>query len=501
MRPPRLSSVVWSGFALWGLGVGLVRLHDNSFFTEVATGHLIVSRGVPHADPFSFTAAGHPWVVESWLASVLYAGVDDAGAHGLLLLHAALTVALAALVWRLTRPAVALAGRILAAAAALAVGTGYWSPRPLLIALVLFAVLIAMAESDRAPAWPAVPLMWLWVNVHGSWPVALGYLALRLFGRFADRRRPDGAGPPAGPPPGSRAGPLPRSAAGLVARWQLGRRARLAPSGRLASLLVATAAGVLLGAANPFGLRLLAYPLSVVTRHQAYARIAEWQSPSFSDVTNLVFLAGVLVAFLLLVARRGRFEDGLVLAVFLAAACIASRNVPVASLASVPVLARGLAGMGTLDGARRGISAAAGLAAVAALGAVMVSGALRRPEYRLSAYPVAAVSAMQERGLVPGRVATQDYVGNYLELRYGTRASAFIDDRVDVYPDRVERAYGVLLAGGPGWEQVLDDYRVRAVLWARTLPLAGLVSESRAWRVVWHDRHWLVAVRQSPLRN
>ena len=101
---------------------------------------------------------------------------------------------------------------------------------------------------------------------------------------------------------------------------------------------------------------------------------------------------------------------------------------------------------------------------------------------------------MQSHHLIPGKVATPDYVGNYLELRYGAKASVFIDDRVDMYPLAVDAAGSTLLAGGQGWQGVLDHYGVRAVLWPRDKPLAGLVSESPRWRVVLRDRNWLVAV-------
>jgi hypothetical protein len=456
VRAPRVSTVVGAAFALWGLAVGLIRLHDNSFLTHVATGRLILAHGVPTTDPYTFTAHGHPWVVESWLASVLYGLVERAGGgHGLEILHAALGAALGALAWVLTRPARRLPGRIMAAAVLLAVGSGYWSPRPLLIALVLFGLLVVLAESDAGAPWMAVPVMWVWVNVHGSWPFALVYLALRLVGR-----RLDGTSP-----------------------------------GRLPRLLGAGTAGVLLGAANPIGPRLLAYPITVITHHQAFAHIVEWQSPSFSDTVNAVFLAGMLVAVVLLVARRGTVEDVLVAAVFGAAALLASRNVPVAALVLTPVLARGLSGLGTLEGTRRGVIPGAALVALAALGGALVAGALQRPPYDLSIYPVSEVTWMQAHGLLPGRVATPDSVGNYLEFRSGARASAFIDDRVDIFPPAVVRGYDTLLAGRQGWAGVLARYRIDAVLWPRSEPLAGLVAGDRHWSVRLLDRRWLVAVR------
>jgi hypothetical protein len=456
VRTPRVSTVVGACFVIWGTVVGLERLHDNSFLTHVATGRLILAHGVPTTDPYTFTALGRPWVVESWLASVTYRGLENlAGGHGLQVMHAVLCALLGALGWMLTRPARQLGGRILAASALLAVGTGYWSSRPLLIALVLFAVLVVMVETDTGPPWALVPLVWVWLNVHGSWPLGLGYLVLRMIGR-----RVDGA--------------------------ELGRLPRLFGFGAI---------GAVLGVFNPMGLRLVAYPLTVLTHHQAFAHIVEWQTPSFADPVNVAFLVEVLLAVILLVARRGTVEDVLVVAFFGAAALLASRNVPVAALLVTPVLARGLAGMGTLDGARRGVVPAVGLLALVALGVALTAGSLGRPAYNLSLYPVQEVSWLSQHHLVPGRVATTDYVGNYLEFRFGTRAEAFVDDRADVFPPAVEKDYGVLLSGSAGWQKVLARYRFDVVLWPRSEALASLISEDRGWTVRMSDRHWVVAIR------
>ncbi len=457
MRTPRASTVAGGAFVIWGTVVGLERLHDNSFLTHVATGRLILAHGVPSRDPYTFTARGRPWVVESWLASVLYRGLENvAGGHGLQVMHAVLCAVLAGLGWVLTRPARQLGGRILTSGALLAVGTGYWSPRPLLIALVLFAVLVVMVETGKGPPWALVPLMWVWLNVHGSWPLGIAYLIVRMIGR-----RIDGV-----------------------------------EQGRLPRLTAFAAMGAVLGVANPIGWRLVAYPLSVVTHHSAFAHIVEWQSPSFSNPVNLAFLAGALVAVVLLVAQRGTVEDVLVVAVFSAAALSASRNVPVAALLVTPVLARAMAGIGTIEGTKRGLVPVVGLVALVALGLALTAGAMRRPAYNLSLYPVSEVSWLQQHHLVPGRVATTDYVGNYLEFRYGTRASAFIDDRADVFPPAVERDYGTLLTGSEGWQTVLARYRFDVVLWPRADALASLIAEDPGWKVRISDRKWVVAVRR-----
>ena len=57
----------------------------------------------------------------------------------------------------------------------------------------------------------------------------------------------------------------------------------------------------------------------------------------------------------------------------------------------------------------------------------------------LDGYPVAAVTWAEREGLLgpDARLVSQDYVGNYLEARYGTAVKVFIDDRYDMFPETV----------------------------------------------------------------
>ncbi|MGH9153048.1 MAG: hypothetical protein ACRD03_11775 [Acidimicrobiales bacterium] len=376
------------------------------------------------------------------------------GGHGIQVGRAALCVALAVLVWRISRPAGALVGRIAATAAVLLVGTTMWTERPLLVGLVLMAVLVWMAEADDGPAWPAVPIMWVWVNAHGSFPLGLVYLGVRLAGR-----RLDGGA-----------------------------------TQHLRSITLAAAAGTLAGAVNPLGLRLLVYPLELLSRHDLLERVSEWRSPDFSDPPNLVFLAALLVG-LWLHRRSHRFEDGLVAVVFGAAGLLAVRNVPLALLALTPVLARSLAGVGTVRGDQRGPVTAAAAAALVMTALVLAAAALGRPAYDLRHYPVSHLDWMEERGMLEAHVATQDFVGNLIVARRGEGAGVFFDDRYDMYPRQVVVDAIALLDGRDGWRDRLDRYGIDVVLWERSEPLAGLVAADPGWRVVRGDEEWVVAVR------
>ncbi|MGH2684355.1 MAG: hypothetical protein ACRDJP_02680, partial [Actinomycetota bacterium] len=84
LRTPTLTGVVVLVLVVWAIGIGFFPLFDNSFLTHLATGRMIVDDwAIPRHDPFSFTASGEPWVVQSWLASVLYGAFEELwGGHG-----------------------------------------------------------------------------------------------------------------------------------------------------------------------------------------------------------------------------------------------------------------------------------------------------------------------------------------------------------------------------------------------------------------------------------
>ena len=162
-------------------------LDDNSLFTHVATGRIIFQSGFPHADPYLFTPHEPSWVVQSWLASIVYWAIVRTWAFaGLLTLTAALTAVLALLVVRLSRPADGFIARALLVIVTLAVGAGAWAERPFMFGLIFLSITLIAADDGLDPRW-LVPVMYLWVNMHGSFPLGLLALVLLWLGRRLDR--------------------------------------------------------------------------------------------------------------------------------------------------------------------------------------------------------------------------------------------------------------------------------------------------------------------------
>lgn len=448
---------LWAGVV--GLGIGLSPLSDNSFLTHLAAGRLILDDGgIPRVDPFSFTAAGEPWVMQSWLAAGCYAALDRLfGGHGLLLSQAGLTALLALLAVRLTRSCPSLLPRAFIVACALGVGSGSWAERPLTIGLVCLSLALLAAKGRVHPRWLLLAFP-LWVNVHGSFPLGLVALACVAAGAALD----GGA----------------RSRKALV---------RLPPVQALGFAVV----GTLLGAAGPLGPRLLTFPLELLGRGEVLSHVVEWQAPQFTDGWQRLWILQLVVAAGLVV-RRPSWRAGLPLAVFGAASLLAARNMPVASLVALPGMAHGFAGVGSLS-LRHRSPVAASAACLAVLSVpLLVATAVQRPAYDLSIYPARQLAVLGD----PGRLATHDFAGNWLEATLGPRRAAFFDDRFDMYPPAVATDYWVLHQGKPEWGRVLDRYGIDTVVWRRDKPLAALVTASPEWQVVAADRLWVAARRR-----
>lgn len=456
VRPPRLESLFVATFALLGLRLGLRPLGDNSLFIHLRTGLDLVRTGhVPRTDPYSFTAGGDPWVVQSWLASLLYGLAERLGGFpAVRLLHGLLYGLLAWLLARLARTGSSLRTAL---GAALVIGAGvvYWSPRPLAFGLVAFALTVWVVERRR-PWWLLVPIVWVWVNTHGSFVLGLAWLVLVAVGERLDgHRRPD------------------------VLPW-LG--------GFLAGLVVAVL--------NPLGPRLLVFPLSVVGRREAFAKVVEWRSPSFSGsgpgMLTLLALGGIV---LVLVRARPAWRDAVPVVGFLVAGLLAQRNLPMFAVVAAPAIARALRTPAGAPGDPRPESSAVAVAVasvLAVLAVLFVVVAAREPAFDFDGYPVRA-APLVPRG---ARVATTDVAAGYLILRRGEAANVMIDDRVDLYPVRVTKDYLRLLDGRPDALALLDRYRVETVLWETDRPLvAQLAASDGRWRRVGGRDGWAVWVR------
>ncbi|MCS6863593.1 MAG: hypothetical protein RMJ56_14110 [Gemmataceae bacterium] len=160
--------------------------YDPGSLWHIKVGEIILERGMPQTDPFSYTLADHPWVPQQWGAEVLMAWAHRAGGLDALLLSFATAVAfLYTLIFRRcvqNGMGPLLAGLIVGGG--LCVGAFHYFIRPHMFTIAFLAwtmMSLIDYERGRATLWRLVgliPLYVVWVNLHGG--VLGGTLTLGL---------------------------------------------------------------------------------------------------------------------------------------------------------------------------------------------------------------------------------------------------------------------------------------------------------------------------------
>jgi hypothetical protein len=453
---PRL----WLVVVLGAIGVmGLARVPSAvDLAYHVKAGELMVAEhALPRTDVLAWTTAGRPWLDQNWGAQLVLYGIWRLGGFPLLtVVNALLAVAawglVAAACRRRTSNLRVVAGAVLVGYAA-AVAT--FSVRPQMFSLLLFAAQLYLLEvaRTRPRVALAIPLLMpLWANLHGAFTVGIGLLVIEV----------------------------------AAAAWRRDR------PGAVRYLLV-TAASVAGLLANPWGVRVLGYALSLPANRVVTGMISEWGPTNVRQLPGVLVLAavGVLVVALVRAPAPQRVPEQLLrMALLGGLAFWAVRGVAWFGLA-LPVALCALARPrpprpATAD---RGLPALNGLV-VAALAVALVVAAppvqrtLFDSRLELLAAPVATADWLAANPQ-PGRMFNYQPWGSYLELRLGPRTQVGFDSRIELPPaDRWDR-YLAVVTGRWDAERLLDGWGVDHVVTSAgaTPALIELLEASGRWRL------------------
>jgi hypothetical protein len=470
-RGPGLSTVLLTVFVAAGVWQGLAPLHDNSFMWHLRTGRYMLDEGtLPRGDLYSFSEPGIHWVLQSWLAELLYGVVDRiGGSFGLQILGGIVGGLVGGLLFwiaqRGTRDRIRAA---LIGAAAFAAMMNVWSPRPLMLGLLAMLVVVITVEypSSVVGRHPYITLpftMWLWINVHGSWVVGFGYLALHLLGRAWE-----------GTPP---------------------------REGHERTLLRASFLSAAVVFVNPYFLDLVLFPVRLMTRGEVLKDVAEWQSPDFGGVGGMLFGVWLAVTIVVLASARATMRPGrrdiLIAVVFSLLGLYATRNIGLVVIATLPIVARYAAPSEPRPDERRPgnrLFVAAGFALIAFM-FVNTGGA---PHWELENYPVAAWDDVREEQHLEGRrLLTTDAWAAYVILRSWPDQTVFFDDRYDMYSVQLNEQFSDVMKVRPNWQQVLDDHEIEVIMWGAEDPLSQVLAKTEGWTQTYSDDRSVVFVRGS----
>jgi hypothetical protein len=166
-------------------------IRDNSFLWHIRAGSEQLARqSVISVDPFSFTTVGVPWRTQSWLIELAYASAERTWdglvwANLMLFLLGGIAAGLVGMsIYRGARSPVATGFAMIIT---VWLASPFLQPRPVLASYVLLAALVVVLQNRDKIIWLAVPIIWIWAGVHGTWILGGALLFLEWI-RTADSR-------------------------------------------------------------------------------------------------------------------------------------------------------------------------------------------------------------------------------------------------------------------------------------------------------------------------
>ncbi len=479
------------------------------FWWHLRMGQIILeTRTIPHVDVFSFTATGQPFVVQNWLAEIVFFLTYLAGGFaGLIFLNAVLVVATLIPVYYLCRKASAWLWPGVFSSCLVAVCI-ICNLRPQVFSFLLFALfywLLTDYCSERADRiWLLPILMVLWVNLHGAFILGLALMGIFLVCETIRSY--------------SRS-PQQEALTAIKLR-------------KLALVLVFCSIATI---ANPEMFKVYSYVHTVMQDPSSQEFVVEWQPPTISSVQGVfLFYLPFFLTTLVLVSsgRRPNLTDTMLYVAFSILGMTATRNATWFLLVSAPILARYLPLVqwtsisllrGRVQGPkdtstpfqrRLGQTRQFRTLNLAIAGAALILLSVQSPWVQSGLYrsslldaktPVAAMDYIKKHPL-EGNIFHPQIYGDYLIWRLWPGEHSFLDGRVHLFGAELVKDYQQIYRDSH-WEDLLAKYEIRYMLLCKQEDLQNsdkiIVSArgSRNWTILYEDDQSILFESKTPRRE
>jgi len=464
--------------------LGFRNATDPDLWWHLRTGQLMLeNHKLFHADPYSFTKFGQPWVDHEWLSQIVIYGLYRIGGWGGLIAAFAALISIAFFVAFLRcegKPYVAGTMTVWGAIASVP----SFGVRPQMFTLFLASLLLFILERSEQRGrllWSVPVLMVFWVNLHAGYALGIAFLLIFWVGDAVELA------------------------------W--GHKQQRDVRARMKTLALVTAASIAVVPLNPYGQAMYRYPFETLHSRAMLAYIGEWQSPDFHQAKYLAALCLMLawLAAPALSPRRLRARELLLLAFTMAAALRSVRHIPIFALVAVPLLSAII--QARFNQTRNSpfdlatpltrtklmvnvvlLAGFLGFAAARAWWVVAKQGASETKEF-----PSAAVRFLK-LARAPAPLMNHYNWGGYFIWQLYPQYQVYIDGRADLYGDSFLQEFAsTYYLRGSSWRSGLERWGVRTVVLPPDAPLVTALSSLPDWKVVFSDPQATVLTRTLPV--
>lgn len=430
---------------------------------------LFASHHFVHIEPYAFTVVGKKWINPEWGAEVpFWAAYEMFHLSGIYFATWVLFVANVVLLYlRSLRKTVNPNAALWASVVAMGLMTVTAGPRTILCGYLCLSALLWVideVEQGNLRRLPFVPVLFLvWVNLHGSWIIGLGMLAIYIACGFVNVQH------------------------GLVSQartaWKIQKRLLLALALSCAAVFV-----------NPYGWRLVWSPFDMMFKQPLnIATIEEWKPLDLHlFIGKMMVLAVALILLSTLLKNRKWNVKELVFLGFSGYAAFSHvRFTALAAVILAPLLAESLGSTLWREPQSKAHPVLNALySAVFLLMAIMSVPSERALASALHAhYPTIAIGTLRPEW----RCLNQYGLGGMLAF---DGKPDFIDSRVDTFEHHGVFADYIDIVRIKRPLELLDRYKIDHVLFQEKTPLVYVLEHSPAWKVSSRDGSYVLMERR-----
>jgi hypothetical protein len=455
------------------------------FWWHLKMGQIIVQKwAIPRVDVFSFTAAGKLYILQNWLAEVLFYGIYSLGGPALILFANSLLMASILipiyLLCRKSSPSLAVPVFAVTLVSFCIPG----NVRPQVFSYVLFALCYWLVSSycggKHKRIWFLPILFVFWVNLHGAFVLGLALIGIYLVCETARSYWPG-------------------------VQSHLDRR-------KLPILGIVLLLCILGTLVNPEGYKIYEYVLTVTNSPSVRQFVSEWQPPAINQIPGIFMFYGpffILTFVLIGSKKRPTMTDCLLYGVFSIFGFMAIRNSAWFQIIAAPLIARymppaefwgqfskwiyncrlPLIRMSLARKENLNLNSVILAGAIVAL--VIQSPWLHKASLLEQGTPVKAMDFIQNHQL-KGNIYHSQSFGDYLIWRLWPLQRSFFDGRVHLYDTSLVEFYLQVMSDSH-WEEMLEKYQIKYLLLPKGKSGSGEMNmiekarKSKNWKSLYED--------------
>ncbi|MBI1922565.1 MAG: hypothetical protein HYS23_15960 [Geobacter sp.] len=487
---PSISDILFLTVFLYlsfSAGKGLLNDADTGYHIRAGE-YILNTLSIPRNDIFSFITPTMPWTAHEWLSEVIMALVHKAfGLTGIVLFFSFLISLTYFLLFKIIR---ACGGNIFAAllVGVLVIGASqiHWLARPHIFSLLLmlgwYHILNLFQYREKNRLWLLPLLMVFWVNLHGGYVTGFILLGIYFAGNMVQ-----------------------------AVLAEPGTKEPFRRKYRTIALIIAVC--IIASLANPFGYHILLFPFNLVGNRYLMDHVSEFISPNFHEPLPFKYLLFLMIAAFAFSREKLNIIELVLVLFFTNMALYSARYIPLFAIITAPVILRqgdtvlngvrnNLAdffrkkgeGIASLDASSRGyVWPVAGFLAVA----VFAGNGTLKYTFDPKMKPVAAVEFLKKER-ISGNMFNNDEFGDYIIYAAWPEYRVFFDGRSDMYGVKRMKEYYRIMSCEPGWEKILEKYRINWVIFDAKSTLSRFLLKEEGWRLVYADKLANIFVRNLP---